>query len=253
MRRTILVVAGVFLLAVLAGPAQAYDQRYERSFPLHAGGSFAVSNVNGSVEVEGWEREEVQVLAVKHSKTNPPDESRVKIEVEATPNAVEVRTRYPHEDGLDVTVEYHIRVPARLTQAHVETVNGSVRLQGVESAGELRTVNGDVEVLDGAGRLSARTTNGNVRLDLASLGGDSKEPVVVETINGSVVLELSAAVDVEFEVRSLNGEFFSELPLAVQSSERAGEFRARLGRGGCTLRLRTVNGAIRIVRARSTV
>lgn len=257
MRRTSWVLLVGFLLVLLAAPspALAYYEVFDRSFRLPAEGSFALSNMNGSVEVEGWAREEVHIRAVKHSRSNPADEARVRIEVETAPDAVTVHTFYPREDGLDVTVEYQVQVPARLLWASIETVNGNVRVRGLEASGELRTVNGDVELLDGAGHIGARTTNGNIRLELAHFGrpGAQREPILVETVNGSVVLEVPAGAQAELEVRDLNGEFQSELPFVLLSSIGAQEFRARLGRGGSTVRLRTVNGGIRIETAKSIV
>ena len=255
MRRASIFLA-VLVVGLLAAPSSAfaYYEVFERTYKLPSGGSFALSNVNGSVQVETWNREEVQIRAVKESKANPPDESRVRIEVETSPGGVAVYTRYPQEDGLDVTVNYRIRLPKRLLHAHIETVNGSVRIRGLEAAGELRTVNGDVELLDGAGHLSARTTNGNIRLELANLGrpDEAREPISVETVNGSVVLELSASADANLEVRSMDGDFQSELPLRLESSSSGQDFRGRLGRGGSTVRVRTVNGGIRVIAARDT-
>lgn len=254
MRRASWVLALAVLAVLLAGaaPAFAFSDVFERSFPLRSGGSFTLTNVNGSVLVEAWDREEVHIRALKTSETNPPDESRVRIDVEATPESVVVITHYPQEDGLDVTVEYRVRVPARLLQAHVETVNGNVRIRGLEAAGDLRTVNGDIELLDGAGHLSARTTNGNIRLELDHFRAPG-EPVSVETVNGSVVVELPVDIDAALEVRSLNGDFQSEVPVALRSSFGTGGFRGRLGRGGQLVRVRTVNGGIRIVTPKTAV
>lgn len=208
--------------------------------------------MNGSVEVRGWERDEVYVRAVKRSQTGPTDESRVKIEVETKPGSVAVITRYPQANPVDVTVEYTIRVPARLLLTNIQTVNGDIRVRDVETGGELRTVNGDLEVLNGAGHVGARTTNGNVRLELAHIG-DGRDPIRVETVNGSVALEVPASVNADLHAQSLNGDFHSDLPLEVQATTGRAEVRARLGRGGVPLLLRTVNGGIRILAARGTV
>ena len=40
-------------------------ERIEKTFPLNANGRVAVSNVNGSINIRGWDRNEVQVVAVK--------------------------------------------------------------------------------------------------------------------------------------------------------------------------------------------
>jgi DUF4097 and DUF4098 domain-containing protein YvlB len=130
-------------------------------------------------------------------------------------------------------------------------VNGSVRVRGVEGSGALRSVNGNVEVYDAAGRFSARTTNGNIRVQLRDLPNGS--PMSIETMNGSVVLALPADADAELDVRSLNGDFASDLPLLLKGAEGQREFRGRLGRGGAEVRVRTVNGGIRVVEARPTI
>jgi hypothetical protein len=243
-----------FVVATLcfATPALARDKVFEASYPLASGGSFELMNVNGSVEVEGWDRDEVHVRAVTRSKTNPDDEARVKIDVQAAPGSVVVRTLYPREDGLDVSVEYKVRVPARILNASIETVNGNVRARRVEGSGRLRTVNGDVVLLDGAGQMSARTTNGNIRAELAHLG-EGQRPVVLETVNGSVLLEVPASTDADLAALSLNGDFQSEIPLAIQSRAGRRELFARMGRGGHPLAIRTVNGGIRIVIMRTSV
>ena len=66
-------------------------------------------------------------------------------------------------------MEYHVFVPDSGFALGRGTVNGSVRVSGVDGGGELRSVNGNVEVLDSSGRFSAKTTNGNLRLELRQL------------------------------------------------------------------------------------
>ena len=237
--------------AVLAVPCFAFDEVFQQTYALPPGGSFQLQNVNGSVRVSGWNRNEVEVRAVKSSRRNPQDLARVQIEVESKADSVAVTTRYPQDEGVEVSVEYEVRVPHRVQLTRVATVNGAVRVSGVEAIGELRSVNGNIEVFESAGRLNARTTNGNVRLELRNLepGG----PMSVETVNGSVVLELPADAGAELDARSVNGDFRSELPVTLQGSLVSREFHGRLGAGGSPLRIRTVNGAIRVVTARPTI
>lgn len=242
----------IAVLGALVAPAFAAENAFEATYPLSPGGNFLLTNVNGSVEVRGWDRNEVYVRAVKHSRGGSTDVSRVKVEVNAAPGSVAVVTRYPETESVDVTVEYSIRVPSRLRLTNIQTVNGDIRVRDLETGGELRTVNGDLEMLNGAGRVGARTTNGNVRLELAHLG-EGSEPIRVETVNGSVALEVPASVGAEVHAQSLNGDFQSDLPLEVETSTGRAEVRARLGAGGAPLVLRTVNGGIRILAARATV
>ncbi len=251
MRRAALVLTVLVAAAVLAAPCFAFDEVFQQTYPLPAGGSFRLQNVNGSVHVSGWDREEVQVRAVKSARRNPRDLHRVQIEVQARPDSVAVETRYPSDDGVEVYVEYRIRLPRRVLLTHVATVNGTVHVSGVEARGEVRSVNGNVEVYDSSGRLNAHTTNGNVRLELRQM--DPSGPLIAETVNGSIVLALPPDAGAELDVRSVNGDFHSELPLTLSGSIGSREFHGRLGAGGSSIRIRTVNGTIRVEMIRPMV
>ncbi len=245
----ILVVSAVAL--GLAGSGLAFDQVFEQKFPLPSGGSFTLENVNGSVQVDGWEKEQVEVRAVKVAEGDPKEVERVKIEVESSPRNVVVRTRYPEGEGVEVSVDYHVHVPYRVLLGNVETVNGSVVVRGIEGSGDLRSVNGNVEVLDSAGRFSARTTNGNLRLELRRLteGG----PVAIETVNGSVLLGLPPDARADLNVQSMNGDFSSELAVATEGSLSPRSFHGKIGSGGGEVSVRTINGGIRLFLERSGI
>ena len=249
----LMVVLGMALLcsAVARAEAGSANDEFVRRVPLRSGGVFALSNVNGTVEVGAWEKEEVEIRARKFTRGSSADLGRVQIVVDTHPDEVSVRTLYPESEGIDVSVEYHIRVPARVVLRRVETINGSVSVRGVAGSGLLRSVNGNVELLEGAGRFDARSTNGNVHIELNQLPPGS--PISIETVNGNVVLALPANADAELDILSMNGDFRSELPVMLNGKLSSRDFRGRLGRGGDAVKVRTVNGGIRVVEARPTV
>src|SRR6266851_4209493 len=221
------------LTVVWAVPSFAISKEFNQSYPLQPGGSFELQNVNGTVEVQGWERNEVEVRAVKTAKQKESDLERVSIEVDAKPDAVSVATHYPQNEGVEVTVDYTIHVPHGAHLEHIGTVNGTLRVVGVESVEDLHSV------------------NGNVHLELAHL--QDKTGATAETTNGSLVLAVPSDMQANVEARCLNGNFYSELPITMESSQRPREMHGKLGRGGAPIHLRTVNGGIRVVILRSTV
>ena len=239
------------LPAVAAPCAPPLDETFERAYPIAATGAVSLININGSVRVEGWDRDVVEVHAVKRATKERADLSRVRIEVQTLPNAVNIRTRYAENDPASVEVEYRVRVPYQIARSHVETVNGNLVVKDVHTAGELRTVNGDIDVFEGAGRYSGKTTNGNVRVELREL--DVRGEMQLESVNGSVGLAVPTSSNADVDAASMNGEFRTELPLAVRSGGLGREVRGALGRGGLAVRLRSVNGTIEIVTLRDTV
>lgn len=241
-----LVAAGL-MCAVYAAPARgaSLQQRFDRMYPLRQGGSFALTNVNGGVRIEGWDREQVEVKAVKTALHQNDDLNRVQIEVQDDGAQLDVNTRYPSGSGVQVTVEYEIHVPYRLRWAAVNTVNGNVHAQGITGAGTLDSVNGDVEVVDSEGRFSGITTNGDVRMQLRSVPQGA--PVSLRTINGSVELSVPQGTNMDVRVVNRNGDFRSDFPLATLGTYTSSRFSGRLGSGGGEVFMGTVNGAIRLV------
>ena len=238
-------------MAIAAVPGFAISKEFNQTYSLQPGGTFELQNVNWTVEVQGWDRAVVEVHAVKTAKVRESDLERVSIEVNAKPSGVSIQTRYPQDEGVEVAVEYMIHVPHSAKVEHLGTVNGTLRVAGVDEVDDLRTVNGNIEVYEADSEVRARTTNGNVRLELAHVHGVTG--TIAETTNGSVLLALPSNSEANLEARCLNGNFQSELPFAAESTLKPREIRGKLGRGGSPIKLHTVNGAIRVVALRTTV
>ena len=251
--RKIIVPAMVLVctLAVAAVSGLAISKEFNQSYPLQPGGTFDLQNVNGTVEVQGWDKDIVEVHALKTAKLKESDLERVSIDVNANTGGVSIATRYPQNEGVEVAVEYTIHVPHGAKLEHLGTVNGTLRVAGVDDVEELRTVNGNIEVYGADSTIHARTTNGNVRLELSRVHGVSG--TLAETTNGSVVLALPANSQADLEARCLNGNFLSELPVEMQSTLKPRELHGKLGRGGAPIKLHTINGGIRVVALRTTV
>src|SRR5260370_268914 len=242
----------VLLVAVVwAIPSFAISKEFNQSYPLQPGGSLELQNVNGTVDVQGWDRNEVEVRAVKTAKQKESDLERVSIEVDAKPDAVSIATRYPQNEGVEVVIDYTIHVPHGARVEHIGTVNGTLRIAGVENVEDLHTVNGTIEVLEVEGPVHAHPITGNVHLELAHL--PDKTGASAETTNGSLVLAVPSDMQADVQARCLNGNFHSELPMTLERTRRPREINSRLGRRGAPILLRTVNGGIRVVVLRSTV
>ena len=140
-RRCLLPVIGclLFLAGCAAGDFHLSErERFQKTLPLDAKGRFRLVNVNGSVTIETWNQNSVQIEAEKAaSSARLLDE--IRIDISGGHEEVEVRTHMARErfffSGFG-KVDYHIRLPAE-AQADVKTVNGSVRVDGV--AGPLRS------------------------------------------------------------------------------------------------------------------
>src|SRR5258708_18321148 len=186
LRRSVSFIA-LFILVLAAASAPAclgITKEFNQTYPLQPGGSFELQNVNGTIDVQGWDRNEVEIHAVKTAKQREADLERVAIDVDAKPDAVSITTRYPQNEGVEVAVDYTIHVPHGAHIEHIGTVNGTLRIAGVETVEDLHTVNGNIEVLEAGGSVHADTTNGNVHLEMAHL--PDKAGAFAQTTNCSL-------------------------------------------------------------------
>src|SRR4051812_29100548 len=99
MKRTGTVLLGFLMMlsqSILSRAQQSDELREEfhQSYPLLQSGRLSLENINGFVRIEGWDRNEVKVDAVKHAYT-AERLAEAKIEVENDAEGVRIRTTYP--------------------------------------------------------------------------------------------------------------------------------------------------------------
>ncbi len=135
-----------------------------------------------------------------------------------------------------------MRVPER-AKVDVETVNGSVQVDGIRGRVQASTVNGSVQVADVSGEVDARTINGSIRASYLEPGTSGHHRF--STTNGSVRVRLPPDVSGEFEARTVNGGISTDFPLEVTGRPGRRLF-GQLGDGKGRFTISTVNGSVNL-------
>src|SRR5258706_6563282 len=112
LRRTVSILSlSILMLVVAAAPAcLAITKEFNQTYPLQPGGTFELQNVNGTVDVQGWDRDTIEIHAVKTAKHKESDLELLSIEVDAKPGVVSVATRYPQNEGVEVADAKKVRL-----------------------------------------------------------------------------------------------------------------------------------------------
>ena len=161
-----------------------------------------------------------------------------------------IRATGPQSRGDDQwwNVQVEIETP-RDTALALSTRNGGIVLDGVSGRTRFETSNGGVSLVDVSGDVQGRTENGGVRVILHGSRWEG-EVLNVETTNGGVHMELPAGYNAELHTETNNGGLDIDFPITVRG--RLSDVRRRvdttIGNGGAPLRVRTVNGGVRIAR-----
>ena len=252
-----------FVLALLlaAAPAQAVEvkERFEKTYDLGPGGEVSVGNVNGAVVVEGWDRDEVRVVAVKKAKASTRARAeelleRIEVRIVREGDRLQIDTRRPSSsnslfswlfgNGASGDVSYTVSVP-RECDVTVGTVNGKVQVRGVAGHVEAGTTNGGIEMEDIRGSVDASTTNGGIRVRLAEV--EAGRSMSFSTTNGGIHVTVPRTARVSLDASTTNGGIdLDGLPAADVRAHGRRHLKAQINGGGATIELSTTNGGITI-------
>ena len=219
----------------------------------------------GDIEVTGWSRNEVKVLATTEHG-----------ELVFSPGASRITLSARMRRGRLGTTKFQLSVPAG-TRVVARTMSGDIIITGVKGEVEASTMNGDIDVADAAERIDITNASGDITLRgssgttrLRALSGeidvrDVAGDLEVETVSGEILMSgitskfvraESTSGDVEYagtvdpagryelrshsgdlrvdipesasacvDVETFNGEIESDFPITLQPNERSGSAR----------------------------
>src|SRR5882724_1439862 len=181
---------------------------YHQSYPMQPGSRLTVDNLNGAIEITGWDQSTIDIAATRYAE-NHALLDQVKIDVASGADGVHIRTITPQEHG-NMGVKYVIKVPRRAELSEIRSTNGAIRVNDVEGAADLQTTNGSVRTSKARGKLKIGTSNGAV--EVQDMDGDTD----VHTSNGSVKLNLESSRGGAVTLATSNGSVDLKLGSVTQ-------------------------------------
>jgi DUF4097 and DUF4098 domain-containing protein YvlB len=236
----------IFLLTAAVLFAAKEERTINHSFSLNPNGVIQLENVNGDVTIQAWDKNQVDMKAIKRGQAEHLDE--VEIEINATPERLSVETKYPrHRKDNNVSVTYELMVPRGARLDSISNVNGDVQVSNVEGQMEIETVNGSADLTGSKEAVQATTVNGNITIKWIDF--PDQGDVKAETVNGSLELELPADANADVSASSLNGRVRTDFPITVHGFVSR-KLEGKIGTGGTRIDLTTVNGGIEILKSK---
>lgn len=207
-------------------------EEVDRTIDAAADGQVHVSNISGSVTVNGWSHSKVEV-------TGNLGRNVEELIVERDGDRVTIKVKVPRKSGRGIESDLHIQVPER-SSIDVGTVSADIDVIGVSGEQKLNTVSGDVTTEAFASDVSAGSVSGDV--DITGKGKDGQTHS--NTVSGDVTLNRVAgdasAESVSGDVVADDGSFDRASFNTVNGDVL---FRSELRRGG-KLTAGTVNGSV---------
>ena len=165
------------------GPEQT--ERFSRKVKVGRDGRVSIGNIAGDIVVTGGSGDEVSIDAVKRTRGDRNELTRVRIIVDERGGRVDVRTEHGQNRfdrngrGDRVSVDYTVTVPSGAT-VDVKSISGNVKVSSVQGAVRAESISGTV------------TTAGTSRLEMA------------KSVSGDVLLT-DAGADADLSAGSVSG------------------------------------------------
>ncbi len=229
MKRLILVMAGV----LLAVPVDA--EEIDETLDAAADGTVEIYNTAGSVTVEGWSRNAVEVTG-----TLGEEVEEFVFERKGDTVVVKIKPIHGKRSGGRSTSSYiTVRAPQK-SSVDVATISAEIDIEGVQGEQELQSVSGSIETQAYAAEIEAETVSGGI--DIVGSGEDIEAELTTVSA-GISVRDLSGVIDLESVNGKLEIEGGSFSDAALQTVNGRIDFKSNLREGG-DLDIETVNGKV---------
>ena len=226
----------IWILPGLLVAATATAEQIDQQLDADPDGQVTIFNMAGSVEVEGWSRDSVEI-------TGTMGDDVEELVFERDGDDVEIRVKVPKRSfgRKDLSADLVIKVPKN-SSLEVAVVSADIDVSGVYGDQELQAVSGDIATEAFSSDIEIESVSGDIDVDgdgtdtmveLVSVSGDIAADrltgnIEAECVSGDVTLNNGSFDDIEIE--TVNGDI---------------TLRTELRRGG-DLAAETVNGGIEL-------
>ena len=233
--------------------AGEYRVREEKRFSVSGPAQLTLTTFDGSIEVRGWDRNEV-LVEVEKSGSDQAVVDRIELRASQAGNTITIEAIKPSPlttTGLrrSPAASLVVSVPKQ-TALSARSGDGSITIRGIAGKIDLETQDGGVRLDDVTGALTARTEDGSIRargIDGSarmstgdgSIGVDGTlSGARLETNDGSVEITArrGSRVDADWEITTGDGSITMGVPEGLSA-----DVEARTGDGPIRVRNLGVN------------
>jgi len=225
---------------------------FRRTVEFAAGGTLALENESGNVEITGWDKDVVEVVA-QGASAEPSEKRKVRaygfweikpdVEIKQTDGRLLIRTRPFDGPGDLPAVDYTIHVPNSIILGAIRMGEGDLTVSDVF---------GRIEASLDKGGLAVSNFSGSVDLSIGTGSADVEVPdvrdqdtIAISSRVGDIVLRLAAGTGARIEAEAPHGEVSSDLDLGAKTP--APSVSGRIGPGGAAVTLKASEGRIKII------
>ncbi|MHB8094703.1 MAG: DUF4097 family beta strand repeat-containing protein [Candidatus Aminicenantales bacterium] len=215
---------------------------FRKTVSFEPEGSISLENRAGTIEIAGWERNEVAIIAEGPAGEGDDGPSP---DVRLGEDARSLWIRSGEESGLDgnSALNYVLSVPHAVDLRDIRNGKGSILLRDIYGKAAIDLDRGDVRVANFSGTITIAVARGSVDAEVLDVREGDEIRIIVTS--GDIVIRLQTAASARIEALAPNGTVSSEIDMG--KSLPASEVTATLGTGpGASIRLEALDGDIAV-------
>ncbi len=254
---TILSLCSCFYIRVdyeaLGGMAPMGD--FHEVVPFMPGGTLSLENINGNIEIRGWEKEAVEVYAEK--KFRLPDQPKFhifpkrdfdpRIELDRFENFLKLRTMDVSPENQETFVDFYIDVPHSINLRDITAQRGNIYVSDLYGDVYMDLMSGEIVIENFSGSLTTSVMYGSVSASLYDLR--EEDEIIITAKEGDVTVFLEEDIQAHIEASVPQGEVFCDFE--TEEPSETGKINLKIGENGAFLSLTAMNGDVTIKRIKT--
>ncbi|MFB0979453.1 MAG: DUF4097 family beta strand repeat-containing protein [Alteromonadaceae bacterium] len=240
-----------FSLSTITAVYADVEDTVEKSFDVSQQAVLRLANLNGGVDIEGWDKNEIKITAII-TADDQEDRDRIKIQFHQSSNDVSVETEYEKQlpwgrNDSSGRVDYKVMVPFGASLAEIDLVNGLLVIDKVKGEIKANTVNGAINVQGLADDVELNSVNGSIKATYHQI--DNIDDIDLTTVNGSIKLYLPSELSATINAETMHGSIKTAFGLSSNKKVFSGRsLSGSVGRGDININLESVNGSIKVMK-----
>jgi hypothetical protein len=269
-------------LLVVSPPVQGADveRTEETEKVLRFGGAggerlVVVDNLFGSIEVKGYDGEEVRVniqktIVARSNEKAARAEEEITLEVYENDDVIELYVDGPFRDkrkreinwrgfrfnGYRVIYNFELEIPKDCAVELTTVDEGDISVRSIAGDFDVQHVNGRIDMKGIRGSGEVYSVNGKLTIEFED---NPTRDCLFGTVNGDVRLYFQSGLSADFYMKTMNGEAYTDFDMAAlpfkttTSNSRNGKkvykvghmTGVRAGKGGPEIELKTLKSCVR--------
>lgn len=233
-----------------SAPQAATSDEIRKTFELRPGERVWIQGINGRVEIQTSDTRTAEVY-VKRTGDNANSLQRRQMIVEQNPDGLLVRSKqvyngvWDHLFGHDPREEVIIKAPRQIALSF-RGINAKVSATDIDGPLDMKGLNGRAELGQVSESVLIDGINGSIVVGLNKL---SDRGAQIHGVNGGIELRLTPGLNADLTAKGMNGSVKSEISDVTVEKTNWSQYSARIGNGGPEIVIKGINGNVRLTRS----